>query len=279
MNQLPSFLCIGAQKAATSWLYGQLRQHPGIWLPPIKELHYFDHLYCPDNRSWTRWHIQQGARKLIKHQLNHAKAIDFKYVAYLAGMASDPMFTEAWYGQAFDRPAAKGRVLGDITPEYCAIGDAGIAHVKRLLGEVKIIWIIRDPVRRALSQLRMNAQRRGVDDGAPEEKWLELAASPEITNRGDYADYIPRWVSQFGPSGILFIPFQHIAQQPQAVLRGIESFVGVGRWDGYNSMDEKVHATRAYAIHEGVVAYFNGLFQPQYQFLQDYFADDFVKAI
>ncbi|KAF0090952.1 MAG: hypothetical protein FD128_2908, partial [Hyphomonadaceae bacterium] len=26
MNQLPSFLCIGAQKAGTSWLYGQLRQ-------------------------------------------------------------------------------------------------------------------------------------------------------------------------------------------------------------------------------------------------------------
>src|SRR6185295_12624998 len=38
----PDFLCIGAQKAGTGWLYEQLRSHPGFWMPPMKELHYFD---------------------------------------------------------------------------------------------------------------------------------------------------------------------------------------------------------------------------------------------
>ena len=39
---LPDFLCIGAQKSGTSWLDANLRFHPELWLPPAKELHYFD---------------------------------------------------------------------------------------------------------------------------------------------------------------------------------------------------------------------------------------------
>src|ERR1700754_3667019 len=38
----PGFICVGAQKAGTGWLYEQLRNHPDFWLPPMKELHYFD---------------------------------------------------------------------------------------------------------------------------------------------------------------------------------------------------------------------------------------------
>src|SRR5438067_11210494 len=38
----PDFLCIGAQKAGTSWLYRQLTEHPDFWMPPVKELHYFN---------------------------------------------------------------------------------------------------------------------------------------------------------------------------------------------------------------------------------------------
>ena len=40
----PNFLCIGAQKAGTGWLYEQLRSHSDFWMPPLKELHYFDRL-------------------------------------------------------------------------------------------------------------------------------------------------------------------------------------------------------------------------------------------
>ena len=38
----PDFFCIGAQKGGTRWLFDQLDHHPGFWMPPIKELHYFD---------------------------------------------------------------------------------------------------------------------------------------------------------------------------------------------------------------------------------------------
>ncbi len=38
----PRFLVIGAQKAGTTWLDRNLRTHPQIWVPPEKEIHYFD---------------------------------------------------------------------------------------------------------------------------------------------------------------------------------------------------------------------------------------------
>lgn len=42
MGDKKMFMCIGAQKSGTTWLHRQLRNHPQIWLPPVKELHYFD---------------------------------------------------------------------------------------------------------------------------------------------------------------------------------------------------------------------------------------------
>jgi hypothetical protein len=42
MNRLPDFLICGAQKAGTTALTFYLRNHPGIFIPWKKELHFFD---------------------------------------------------------------------------------------------------------------------------------------------------------------------------------------------------------------------------------------------
>jgi len=45
-NTLPQVLCIGAQKAGTTWLYENLARHPEVFVPPeVKEVHYFDFLF------------------------------------------------------------------------------------------------------------------------------------------------------------------------------------------------------------------------------------------
>lgn len=41
----PDFIGIGAQKAATSWIHFCLYDHPQIYLPPTKELHFFSRHY------------------------------------------------------------------------------------------------------------------------------------------------------------------------------------------------------------------------------------------
>ena len=68
---LPSFLCIGAQKAGTTWLHAQLRSHPKVWLPPIKELHYFDHKFVKGQKKWTRSFIKSRTEVRSKSRIKN----------------------------------------------------------------------------------------------------------------------------------------------------------------------------------------------------------------
>lgn len=46
LNNLPSFIGIGAMRCGTTWLTEQLRDHPEIHIPPhFKEVHFFDHFF------------------------------------------------------------------------------------------------------------------------------------------------------------------------------------------------------------------------------------------
>ena len=49
----PDFLILGAQRCGTSSLHHWLSQHPDIWLPDEKELHFFD-LNWHAGPSWYR---------------------------------------------------------------------------------------------------------------------------------------------------------------------------------------------------------------------------------
>jgi hypothetical protein len=39
---LPDFICIGVQRAGTTWLYECLKEHPDVFVPETKELHFFN---------------------------------------------------------------------------------------------------------------------------------------------------------------------------------------------------------------------------------------------
>jgi len=42
---IPNFLLVGATKAATTWLYQRLNEHPEIYVPSLKEVNYFSRRY------------------------------------------------------------------------------------------------------------------------------------------------------------------------------------------------------------------------------------------
>jgi Sulfotransferase domain len=41
----PNFLYVGAAKAGSTWIEYALRDHPEIYLPPVKDIYFFDRLY------------------------------------------------------------------------------------------------------------------------------------------------------------------------------------------------------------------------------------------
>ena len=42
---LPNFLFIGTAKAGSSWIFEILREHPQVFVPDAKDLHFFDKYY------------------------------------------------------------------------------------------------------------------------------------------------------------------------------------------------------------------------------------------
>lgn len=64
--KLPSFICIGAQKAGTTSLQDILQQHPDIYLSPIKEIKYFhrDEHYSK-GIEWYSQHFKEA----LPHQI------------------------------------------------------------------------------------------------------------------------------------------------------------------------------------------------------------------
>ena len=54
-SKLPSFLCVGAQKAGTTTLHSLLGVHPKIFLPSRKEVHFFSLNYS----KGLKWYSQQ----------------------------------------------------------------------------------------------------------------------------------------------------------------------------------------------------------------------------
>jgi hypothetical protein len=63
---LPDFLCIGVQKAGTSWLHENLRAQPEIFVPEKKELDYFGnpHRFYNHSLSYYASYFNAGKNKI-----------------------------------------------------------------------------------------------------------------------------------------------------------------------------------------------------------------------
>lgn len=272
--KLPSFLCIGAQKAGTSWLDKMLRQHPEVWLPPKKELHYFDCRFFDDHKKWD---VPATRRVLMERAESAKNKDDMEQYNELLDLVETHSYSEGWYKKVFSMSSVNQySITGDITPEYCMLPNEGIEEIKNLLGEVKIIYIIRDPVDRAWSQVKMRIKRRKIN--VDNIRWEEMLTNKDILSRGNYKEYVPKWDRAFG-NNILFIPFGWIKNCPDFLLEEVESFLGLSHHDyvdprkvvhkneqAVNKPKDKFHILEHYV-------------EDQRNFLKSYFNPSFYDAI
>jgi hypothetical protein len=77
-GRLPDFLGVGVQKGGTTTLQAMLQEHPGVFLPPAKELHFFS-LHYGEGEEWYRQQFaatQPGQRcgEITPYYLFHPEA-------------------------------------------------------------------------------------------------------------------------------------------------------------------------------------------------------------
>lgn len=71
MGMRPNFLYIGPPKAASTWVYEMLKNHPQVFMSPAKELHYFDIYYHLGERWYLKHFKNAGARYTVVGEVSH----------------------------------------------------------------------------------------------------------------------------------------------------------------------------------------------------------------
>ncbi|NIJ43342.1 hypothetical protein FHS78_003656 [Parvibaculum indicum] len=108
-------------------------------------------------------------------------------------MISEPEAYRAY----FERYVPKRcRLFGEITPSYSLLPVAGFEDVARRFNEVKVIFLMRDPVERVYSQLRMH-KRNGTAHSDGEAAFLKALEDPVYLERGYYHKTLTRLYSVF----------------------------------------------------------------------------------
>ena len=209
----PDFLVIGAQRAGTTWLHRVLRQHPSLWLPPVKELHYFDRLEIKRTIVDPKERRRVGLKQLL--------SLDPWLVSYWLRARSDE-----WYARLFRGAKAKGLVAGEITPAYATLDESVLRRIKRLNDNIKLIFVMRDPVERAWSAVN-NAAKKGAADASSVEKSIKRARESGAAARSAYADTIKRLEAVFPAYQVHYCFFEDLRDRPEALTSDLFSYLGV----------------------------------------------------
>jgi Sulfotransferase family len=209
-KRYPDFVCIGAQKAGTTWLHACLAAHPSVFEAAFKELHYFDSLHIERFADFFAKGVQRHERQGISIPEK------LRFAAAQAGVTLD----DDWYAALF-AGARADQICIDITPSYALLPRAGIEHLLRLSPDARVLYIVRDPVERSFSQLRMRLERERGDDQA---RMLKLATQRMNLRRSNYPRSIDRWSAMLPPARFKVVFYEEISARPFELLEEICSF-------------------------------------------------------
>lgn len=217
----PDLICIGAQKAGTTWLHGCLMCHPRVARHPVKEVHYFDAVAVPSMAAFNVSHFREATREVARLRAAGRPVPPLiQWRAEQHGRTID----DAWYADVFSN-APEGAVRMDITPAYSLLPDAGVDHVVRLCPDARILLMLRDPVARSFSQIRMEITRNEAPIDT--RTMLGLARQQHVVERSRYVEMLDRWSARVPPERFKVVFHDDIAVRPMALLEEICAFVGL----------------------------------------------------
>ena len=198
----PNFIIAGFPKCGTTSLYHYLNEHPEIYMPQKKELHFFTHKIISKLRSGPK----DGVVK--ETQINSSE----KYLDYFNSVT-------------------KELAIGDASPSYINY-PSEFSQIKKYLNDPKVIIIIRDPINRAYSNyLHLKREYRETLT------FKDAINSEEDRIKNKYSDF---WYYKFNStyydkiveakrvfSKVLVLTAEELNNDPSATLNKVYKFLAV----------------------------------------------------
>lgn len=243
---------IGAQKAGTSWLHEYFRSHPDCHLRGTKEIGYFDRLEKGGMRRVRNGLARTGLRlRERKDAASHNAWLDVLVAEnaelqdLVAQVRKRQDNADAAYLRFLRAGRADRRLIGEINPEYSTCGEAALARMLALGPDVRFLLVLRDPVGRAWSQVRMDVMRSlpaGGDAEAATSAMIDLWLQGEgrqIALRSDYGRMLELLLRGVPEEKRLICFYEEMFRQDS--VDRITDFLGISRFP----------ARLAHVVHRG----------------------------
>jgi hypothetical protein len=202
---LPNFVVVGAPKCGTTSLYYYLRQHPQVFLPQRKELHYFAFPFL------SRLIAGPGDSSILATSCRTLE----EYRNY---------FTDA----------RDEKAVGDISPSYFHYAEEVAPQIHSTLGEPKIIVMLRDPVQKAFSQYmhlirdnRETLEFPAALDAEEQRIGQGYSAMWRYAESSLFFRRTQRFIEEFGRERVRVVLFDDLARDPAHTVAGVFEFLGV----------------------------------------------------
>jgi hypothetical protein len=212
----PSFFVVGATKCGTTTLWAHLKRHPKVFLPEMKEPHYF---------------LSQGPKpEDEKKEIPHCVANLAKYRALFKNANSD-------------------MAIGDCSPTYLW-DKASAQKIYQVRPDAKIIAILRDPVLRAHSQFLMHRKLGGeplndfyaalqADIKEMEDPARRFFGQRLYIEMGLFHAQLQRYIDAFGRANVLVLTLDQLASNADATLKIMTDHLGISALEPVSDASEE----------------------------------------
>jgi hypothetical protein len=176
------FLVIGSQKCGTTWLFDKLKMHPRLYFPVGKE-----------GNHWNHEFYQGKLYRSLYHAAMHGPVVDIcQYIC------------------------------GEMTPEYAIMPVEQIQNLKDHHPNVQIFLMVRNPIERAWSAIKMTYRYHQLDLAKLSDQETILAITTGKTAAlGQYGRIIQNWLSIFDDSQFHILFFDDLKTGYRSILNQV----------------------------------------------------------
>ncbi len=221
----PNFLVIGGQRCGSTWLYEGLAQHPDIYMSRVKEPGFFD----------TKSRLKRGIQHYLDTHFNDVsdqKAVGEATPGYFWCSAQHPEWLEPGPDQKNRNRAIPKTIREHLGPE------------------VRLLLILRDPVKRAVSAFLHHARlgRVRLESGL-----LDAGKQHGIIHMGFYHAHLQEWLDVFPEEQLCCFVFEEAVRRPNAAFQQCFRHLGVDPNFQVRHSEQQQNAGFERAEHEGAI--------------------------
>lgn len=271
---------LGGHKCGTTWLHNYLSRLKATKMGAFKEYHIFDARELGEARYFMDQRLVEAREQLALPEYRFDADPDlWKRIAFLA----DPEMYFAYFADLLSRKQV--RLTGDITPSYSGLSAETLAHIRRGFNRrdirVRAMFLMRDPVERAWSAVRM--RRREALRVKPDLKFTTtededlhaLYTSENFVLRASYDRTIQSILTAF-PREDVFFGFYETLFNVESI-QSICAFLGLD----YVAPDfgiQKNVSPKQVDISEDLKAEVARFYAPSYHAAAQVFSEEVVQA-